>query len=216
MYGTIIGDIVGSPYELASIKTTDFQFWDENATFTDDTVMAVAIAEGIMVAGIDAEIDELKNSFIDSMRKFGKLYPLVGYGERFFEWLHTKDPKPYNSYGNGAGMRVASIAYFYPDDLERAKAVARASAEVSHNHPESMKAVECLTEIIWLANKCVDKQDIKNVVVEKYYTLNISCDELRVNYQFDTSCQRTVPVAIQCFLELSSYEEAIRLCDFHL
>lgn len=211
MYGTIIGDMVGSPYELASIKTTKFKFWDENAVFTDDTVMTLAVAKGIMNAGIDAEDEKMKKSIIDSMKKLGKMFPLVGYGEHFFEWLHAKDPKPYNSFSNRAPMRIGGIAYFYPDDLERALEVARISAEVSHNHEEAMRAVACVTEVIWLANKHISKSGIKEVVEKKYYKLNLTCDEIRRDYEFDTSCQGTVPVAIQCFLESSNFEEAIRL-----
>lgn len=145
------------------------------------------------------------------MKKFGKLFPLVGYGTSFFEWLHAKDPKPYNSFSNGAPMRIGSVAYFYPDDLERALEVARISAEVSHNHEEAIRAVRCVTEVIWLANKHTSKSDIKEVVEKKYYKLDLTCGEIRRDYEFDTSCQGTVPVALQCFLEVSNYEQAIRL-----
>ena len=211
MYGSIIGDMVGSPYEFAGIKTTDFVFINEKSLFTDDSVMTVAIAEALMNAGHDADLDVIRKSIIESMVRLGRMFPSAGYGSSFLEWIFKRNPQPYGSYGNGSAMRVGTIASFYPNDLQRALFVAKISAEVSHNHPEAIKAAECTTEMIWLSNKGIEKDEIRKIVEEKYYILDKSCDEIRQDYKFDVSCQGTMPAAIQCFFEGNNYEEVVRL-----
>ena len=163
MYGSIIGDMVGSPYEFAGIKTIDFDFINEKSLFTDDSVMTVAVAEALMNVGHDADLDVIRKSIIESMVRLGRMFPSAGYGSSFLEWIFKRNPQPYGSYGNGSAMRVGTIASFYPNDLQRALFVAKISAEVSHNHPEAIKAAECTTEMIWLSNKGTEKEEIRNI-----------------------------------------------------
>lgn len=208
MYGSIIGDMIGSPYEFLGIKTTDFAF--QLSLFTDDSVMTVAVTHALMNCERECDAEILKESFIQSMQYFGKKFNYAGYGAAFYSWLFKRKPEPYNSYGNGSAMRCGAIASFYPDDLERARVVARLSAEVSHNHPEGIKGAVAVTELIWLANAGEDKNELKRAA-SKYYELGKTCDEIREDYKFDVSCQGTVPVAIQCFLEGNNYEEVVKL-----
>lgn len=208
MYGSMIGDMVGADYEFVGIKTTDFSF--QLSYFTDDTVMTIAVAHGLMKNKNERDINLIKENLICSMQYFGQKYDNVGYGSAFFSWLFKRNPSPYNSFGNGAAMRVGSIAYLYPDDLERALEVAKISAEISHNHPEGIKGAVATVELIWLANAGADKDELKKAAL-KYYNLNKTCDEIRKDYKFDVTCQGTVPVAIECFLEGNNYEESVRL-----
>ena len=101
MLGAIIGDIVGSVYEWNNLKSKEFPLFGPRCFFTDDTVMTLAIAEGLM-NGADAD------AFVAAMKKYGHLYPDAGYGGRFFRWLFSENTDPYNSWGNGAAMRVSS------------------------------------------------------------------------------------------------------------
>lgn len=208
MYGSIIGDMVGEPYEFAGIKKIEFDF--QMNRFTDDTVMTVAVADALMKSGKEYNIEQIKTNFINSMQYFGRKFDHAGYGTEFYTWLNKRCPKPYNSYGNGSAMRVGSIAYFFPKNLERALEIAKSSAEISHNHPDGVKGAVSVTELIWLANAGADKYKIKDAL-EKYYKLDKSSEEIRKAYKFDIRCEGTVPVAVQCFLEGRNYEEVVRL-----
>ena len=136
MYGAILGDIIGSPYEFdAGEKTKEFPLFSENSVWTDDTVMTIAVADAFLTADLDASEEALRQQLEKSIRYYGKKYPKAGYGLRFWKWLHSWHPKPYNSFGNGSAMRVSSVAWLY-NDLESVRKAARISAEVTHNHPE--------------------------------------------------------------------------------
>lgn len=211
--GEIIGDMVGVPYELMiNMKTKDFLFLDKNYNkYTDDTVMTLAIAEGILNAGINAEINSIHESIKESMGRWGRKYPNAGYGGSFIHWLFSTNPQPYNSWGNGSAMRVGLIPWLYMDDIDKCLEVAAAQAELTHNHPEGVKGAVSIAHVTWLALHGVDKAEICKIVCEKYYPLEESCDSIREWYRFDVSCQGTCPVAIQCFLEANNYEDAVRL-----
>ena len=142
MYGAILGDIIGSPYEFDqnNIKTTDFELFSERSEFTDDSIMTLAVAEGLMNCGIDAEEDVMKKSIIEAMKKYGKRYPFAGYGANFSMWLDEEDPKPYRSFGNGSAMRVSAAAWLCQESLQKMLQIAAVTAEVSHNHPD----INCL------------------------------------------------------------------------
>jgi len=213
MYGAILGDIIGSVYEgdRHNVKHKDFPLFAENSRFTDDTLMTIAIADGIMNAGMTDDVDLLKKALVQSMQKFGRKYPDIGYGPRFRKWIFSDNPEPYYSYGNGAAMRVSSIAWLYQNDFNMMRTAARASAEVTHNHLESVKAAEATSCIIFMANRGENKQAISNYVKEEFgYNLDSSCDEIRPNYHFDVSCQGTMPPAIMSFLEGCNFEDVIR------
>jgi len=212
MYGAILGDIIGQPYEFGpnNIKTKDFSLFTKKSRFTDDSVMTVAICDGILTAGFDADEKTMKKSMIEAMHKWGNLYPNAGYGGTFIRWLAMKSYEPYNSWGNGSAMRVSSVGWFF-HTLERTREVARWSAEVTHNHPEGVKGSEAVASVIWMARKGIPKEEIKTYVGKEFgYDLNKSCDEIRPQYEFDVSCQGTVPQAITAFLEGTNFEDVIR------
>lgn len=203
MIGAIIGDIVGSVYEWNNIKTKEFPLFSPECFFTDDTVMTLAIAEGLMNGG-GAE------DFIAAMKKYGRLYPDSGYGGRFGSWLFSDDINPYNSWGNGSAMRVSPVAWAF-DILSEVEKYAEISAAVTHNHPEGIKGAQATAAAIFLARKGNTKEEIKAYIENKYgYNLNRSLGEIRPNYRFNESCQETVPEAIIAFLESVDFEDAIR------
>lgn len=211
MYGAILGDIIGSPYEFdMGNKTKTFPLFSKNSIFTDDTVMTLAVAEGFMNAGLGADEQEIKNSIISSMQKLGALYPHAGYGIRFSSWLTDDDPRPYNSYGNGSAMRVSSVAWLF-NDISSVRRAARLSAEVTHNHPEGIKGAEATASAIFLARAGCSKEEIKAYMEDEFdYALNRTCDEIRPTYHHVESCMETVPEAITAFLEGTDFEDVIR------
>lgn len=211
MLGAVIGDIVGQPYELYNIKSMDFNLIGDANLYTDDTVMTIAVADGILNAGVASAVDKIKKSITEKMIYYGRKYPHAGYGGNFQQWIYMDNPQPYNSWGNGSAMRVSSVPWFYTEDYEKAIAVARASAEITHNHQEGIKGAECTAAIIWLANQQHDKDEIEKFIKKNYYALGKSCNQIRPNYRFDVSCMGTMPVAIQCFLESTSYENCLRI-----
>lgn len=203
MLGAIIGDIVGSVYEWHNIKTKDFPLFSEACFFTDDTVMTVAVAEAIKNGG-------KSNDFIDSMKKWGRLYPDAGYGARFGGWILSNDREPYNSWGNGSAMRVSPCAWAF-NTLEEVEQAAKNCAAVTHNHPEGIKGAQATAAAIFLAKNGASKNQIKTYICEKYgYDLSRTIDEIRPAYRFNESCQDTVPQAIIAFLESNDFEDAIR------
>ena len=211
MYGAILGDIIGSPYEFdAGEKTKEFPLFSENSVWTDDTVMTIAVADAFLTAGLDAPEETLRQQLVKSMRYYGKRFPKAGYGLRFWKWLHSWRPKPYNSFGNGSAMRVSSVAWLY-NDLESVREAARISAEVTHNHPEGIKGAEAVAAAIFLARTGHSKEEIKTYIVKEFgYDLSRTCDEIRPDYHHVQTCQETVPEALTAFLEGVSFEDVIR------
>jgi ADP-ribosylglycohydrolase len=209
MYGAILGDIIGSPYEFdMGDKTKDFSLFSEGSHFTDDTVMTIAVAEALLDAPDDEEV--IRHRLIDAMQKYGKRYPHAGYGGMFRRWLRTKDPQPYNSWGNGSAMRVSSVAWLY-NDIDTVRRIARLSAEVTHNHPEGVKGAEATASAIFLGRTGHNKAEIKAYIENEFhYCLSRTCDEIRPSYYHVESCQETVPEAITAFLEGKSFEDVIR------
>jgi len=210
MFGAILGDIIGSPYEFDhnNIKTKDFPLFSRNSHFTDDTVMTIAIAEAVLNA--DGDLDDLAGEAVASMQKLGKLYPNAGYGARFSMWLHLDDYVPYNSLGNGAAMRVSPVAWAF-DDIETVRKAAAIVTAVTHNHPEGIKGAEATASAIFMARKGATKAEIKAYIESEFgYDLNRTCDEIRPTYRHDETCMRTVPEAIIAFLEGESFEDVIR------
>lgn len=207
MLGAIIGDIVGSIYERNPIKTKNFEFWGAGCTFTDDTVMTLAVADAILehLRGTG----DFKEILVNKMQEFGRKYPLAGYGKSFANWIYSECPEPYNSFGNGSAMRVSACAWLF-DDLESVIQYAKMSAEVTHNHPEGIKGAEAVAAAVFLAKQKHSKEEIKNYIEDNYYPLNMKLNEIRQIYHFDVTCQGTVPQAIIAFLESESFEDAIR------
>ena len=209
MYGAILGDIIGSPYEFdMGNKSKDFPLFSEDSYFTDDTVMTIAVAEAFL--GVTDDENVIRQRLIQYMQKWGHRYPGAGYGVRFSGWLDSEDPQPYNSWGNGSAMRVAAVAWLY-NDLATVRRMARISADVTHNHPEGIKGAEATATAIFLARTGHSKAEIKAYIEDEFhYDLSRTCDEIRPNYYHVESCQETVPEAITAFLEGESFEDVVR------
>lgn len=211
MFGAILGDMIGSPYEFdMGNKSKEFPLFSKRSTYTDDTVMTVAVAEVFLDDNLSMDEDEIRQSLVESLHKYGKLFPDAGYGGRFGMWLFLDGTEPYNSWGNGSAMRVSSVAWLF-DDLGLVRLMARLSAEVTHNHPEGMKGAEATASAIFLARTGRSKAEIKTYIEEHFgYDLSRTCDEIRPDYHHVESCQETVPEAITAFLEGESFEDVIR------
>lgn len=210
MYGAILGDMIGAPYEFdGNGKTKDFPLFIPETRFTDDTVMTLAVAEALMdTAGAPEE--EVRAAVARSMQKWGRKYPDVGYGRMFIRWLDEENPQPYGSYGNGSAMRVSSAGWLY-DTLEESRSAARLTAEVTHNHPEGVKGAEAAASAIFLARTGNSKEEIRAYITAEFeYDLSRTCDEIRPGYYHIETCQRTVPEAITAFLEGKDFEDVIR------
>ncbi len=214
MYGAILGDIIGSPYEFDqnNIKTTEFDLFCDRSEFTDDSIMTLAVAEGLMNCGILADEETMKKALIEAMKKYGNRYPFAGYGANFSMWLASADPQPYNSFGNGSAMRVSAAAWLCQDSLQKTLQVAAITAKVSHNHPEGIRGAQAVAAVIFMAIHGATKEEIKKTVTNVFaYDLSRTCDQIRPDYHHVESCQETVPQAITAFLEGDSFEGVIRL-----
>ena len=211
MYGAILGDIIGSPFEFdRGDKTKEFDLFTKGCDFTDDSVMTIAVGEALLAVGTEATVKEIEEALVTNMQDWGKRYPYAGYGGRFRYWLRESNPKPYGSYGNGAAMRVSAAGWLY-DSLERTREVARATANVTHNHPEGIKGAEATASAIYMARNGFSKEEIKEYIEREFhYNLDRTLDEIRPGYHMDETCQRTVPEAIIAFLEYKDFEDAIR------
>lgn len=216
MYGAFIGDIVGSKYEFNNIRTKRFPLFSQGCDYTDDTIMTVAVAKAIMLSRCEQyEKNESGKGFqeflVEVMRDFGKRYPnpTGAYGGSFAKWLRQQNPKPYGSYGNGSAMRVSPCG-LAAVTMDEALALARASACITHNHPEGIKGAEAVSAAIFLAKCGKSKEEIRQYISEHYYNLDFTLDSIRDSYKFDGSCQGSVPQAIVAFLESNSFEDAIR------
>lgn len=229
MLGAIVGDIVGSVYEFNNIKTKKFPLFRDDCFFTDDTVMTCAVAEAVMNGG-------RRDDFIDAMKKYGRMYPNAGYGGRFGTWLFSNERGPYRSYGNGSAMRVSPCAWVMDCGFcartgmwpSKGRAMARLSAEVTHNHPEGIKGAMATVDAIFMCryhfggycdysqepindNPAECKKRIKDYIEREYgYDLSRTLDEIRPSYRFNETCKDTVPQAILAFLESTDFEDAIR------
>lgn len=209
MYGAILGDMIGSPYEFdRSGKTKDFPLFIPQSRYTDDSVMTIAVAEAFLDT-LGKGRTERREAVIHSLQKWGRRYPDAGYGGRFYTWLYERNPHPYNSWGNGSAMRVSSVGWLF-SSLEETRQAAADTACVTHNHPEGIKGAEATASVIWCARNHWPKEKIRQYVEKEFYPLNQTCDQIRPGYHFDVSCQGTVPQAITAFLEGGSFEDVIR------
>lgn len=200
MIGAIAGDIIGSVYEWENIKTKKFDLFSPNCFFTDDTVLTVALAESILTG----------NDYASLMRAYYRRYPDAAYGGLFHRWAHADESPAYNSWGNGAAMRISPVGFRF-ETLDEVLVRAAEYTAVTHNHPEGMKGAQATAAAIFLARTGSTKADIKRYIEATFrYDLSRSVDEIRPTYQFNESCQKTVPEAIVCFLESTDFEDAIR------
>jgi len=200
MIGAIAGDIIGSVYEHHQIKTKDFPLFHPQCHFTDDSILTIAIAKAILE----------DHDYLNTVREMGRKYPDAGYGGFFIRWLHSTNPKPYNSWGNGSAMRVSPVGFAFGETYTVLQE-ARRTAEISHNHPEGVKGAQSTALAVFLARTTQDKALVRREVVDRFgYDLDRTVEEIRPSYEFDASCQGTVPEAIISFLDSTSYEDAIR------
>jgi len=200
MLGAIAGDIIGSVYEWHNIKTKNFVLFSPKCTYTDDSILTITLAESI-----------LKNiDFAENMRRYYRLYPNGGYGGRFHDWARNPGAGPYNSWGNGAAMRISPVGFSY-DDLDTVLVKASEFTAVTHNHPEGIKGGQAAASAIFLARTGKTKAEIKDFIESRFhYDLSKHVDEIRPSYKFDVSSQGTVPQAIRAFIDSSDFEDSIR------
>jgi ADP-ribosylglycohydrolase len=201
MIGAIIGDIIGSVYEFGNIKTVVFPLFSEGSEFTDDTVLTIATADCILN----------NKDYAETYKAYGRKYPDAGYGGVFYQWIFSEDWGPYNSFGNGSAMRVSPVGFAF-STLEEVLSEAKKSAEVTHSHPEGIKGAQATAAAIFLARNGASKEEIKEYIERTFdYNLHRRLDAIRPFYEFDVTCQGSVPEAIMAFLESFDFESTIRL-----
>ena len=204
--GAIAGDVIGSAYEFHPTRDYGFELFTPESTFTDDTVLTMANAQWLLE-------DELHSheTLVNIMQDLCHRYEWRGYGARFVRWIVSSDPQPYGSFGNGSAMRVSPVG-FYAQSLDEALELAKISAEVTHNHPEGIKGAQATAAAIFLARQGKTKREISKYIQDTFnYDLSRSLEEIRPDYSFDETCQRTVPEAITCYMEGKDYEDVVRL-----
>lgn len=200
MYWPLTWDIVGSIYEFDNLKSKDFPLFWKTCFYTDDSVLTIATEKALLE----------KIPYDQVYRDFTLQYPNRGYGSSYIRWAMDPNSDPYNSYGNGSAMRVWPVGWFF-DTLEKTLEEAEKSAIVTHNHSEGIKGAQATAAAIFLARKGKTQDEIKIYLESKFsYDLSRKIDEIRKIYQYNETCQKTVPESIIAFLESNSFEDAIR------
>lgn len=206
MWGAIIGDMIGAPYEFIGRKDKSFPLFSQASRFTDDTVLTVAVARALIWYDGGGDFEQ---ALVWQLRRAGAAYPDAGYGSGFQTWLASDEPAPYNSCGNGSAMRVSPCG-LYARSLEQALELAERSAWVTHNHPEGVKGAQATAAAVYLAKAGWDKEDIGGYLCDHFYLLTQTLTQIRPAYHFYATCQMSVPQAMICFLESTDYEDAVR------
>ncbi len=207
MIGAIIGDTVGSRFEWDNNKSKDFTFLHPECFLTDDSYMTLAIGAALLRSR--ADFSDLSTQAVQWMQEIGRAYPDGGYGGRFATWIYEQRPQPYNSFGNGAAMRVSAVAYVGNSE-QQVKQLSHAVTSVTHNHPEGLKGAEATAMAIYLARTGSKLEDIRRYIRRNYYDLNFTLDDIWEDYCFNETCQETVPQALQAFFESTGFEDAVR------
>jgi ADP-ribosylglycohydrolase len=201
IFGAIAGDVIGSTYEFKNEKSVNINLFVEESTFTDDTVLTIAVADAILN----------NKDFGKTIWEYGNKYIDRGYGGRFLEWLASENPTPYDSWANGSAMRVSPVGWAY-STLHETLEMAKKSAEVTHNHPGGIRGAQAIASAIYLARNGFSKKAIKDYISQTFeYDLNFKLDDIREEYKFHVSCKYSVPQAIVAFLESTDFESGIRL-----
>lgn len=226
--GAIVGDITGSRFEFRNHKSKEFDLFvscplegsvDDgtlgvmvnSSSFTDDSVMTLAVADALLrwkEIG-NGKYRELSMLTEEAMRRFGRKYPFAGYGGAFKIWLQDETMGPYNSWGNGSAMRVSPCGWA-ASSLGEALSLSDAVTCVTHNHPEGMKGARAVAALVYLAQTGMLMEELRCYAENNFYKLDFTLDEIRQSYEFDVSCQGSVPQALEAFFESTSYEDAIR------
>jgi len=200
MFGAIVGDVIGSYYEFHNCKRTDFPLFNEKSRFTDGTILTIAVADAFMN----------KKDYAKTYKEYAKKHLLAGFGRSFVQWVDGDSMLPYNSWGNGSAMRVSSIGWLC-NTLEEVLIEAEKTAEVTHNHSEGIKGAKAIASAIFLARTGKTKEEIKDYITNTFeYNLNRTLNEIRPDYVFHVSCQKSVPESIIAFLESENFEDCIR------
>jgi len=206
MLGAIIGDIVGSRFEFGAPPPEGFELFTPECSYTDDTICTIAIADAIMNG------KDYGKTLHEWCRKYPN--PMGGYGGRFYNWVLSDNPQPYGSFGNGSAMRVSPVAWLF-DDFHEMQEQAKLTAMPTHNHPEGIKGAECIATLVYWLHTCRITREQVETKVEKLWGYEIpslkDVNKIGAQGHFDGTCQETVPMAIRCFLESESFEDAIRL-----
>lgn len=220
--GALIGDTIGSVYELNNIKTTDFPLFSRKSNYTDDSIMTMAVASWLV--NTDRSHSALEETLVDFASR-NPYPPLGGYGTEFRKWVFTperlqdfdgkvySDGKrhPYNSFGNGSAMRASACGWL-ARSIEEALDLGKRSAEVTHNHLEGIKGAQAVSAAIFMARQGESKEAIRDYIERTFgYDLQHTCDEIRPSYHWESSCQGTVPPALIAFFDSHDFESAIRL-----
>ena len=208
MLGAFLGDISGSRFEFGGIKSKVFRLFTDECVPTDDSVLTAAVAETCMGADLHDE-EAFKQRLAWELKRFARAYPDAGYGGAFARWVRSNRDEPYGSFGNGSAMRVSPVAWAAAS-LDEAERLAEWSAAVTHNHPEGIKGACAVAAAIYLARDGATKDEIRQYIASNYYDLGMTVDGIRPGYDFDVTCQGSVPQAIVCFLEGESYEDTVR------
>ena len=207
MIGAIIGDIVGSRFEWDNYRAKDFELFTDACFPTDDSIMTIAVGKAIL--DCEGEYSNLSSRAIQCMQELGRPYPRCGYCGSFCHWIYDDDPQPYHSFGNGAAMRVSAVG-FAARSRSEVKTLSRAVTAISHDHPEGLKGAESVAMAIFLARQSKTKQQIRDYIEQNYYKIGFTLDEIRGTYEFNETCQNTVPQAFEAFFEANDFEDAIR------
>ena len=202
MYGAILGDIIGSPFEFdRGDKTKNFELFSKGCGFTDDSVMTIAVGEALLAVGPKAAVKEIEEAIATNMQDWGGRYPHAGYGGRFRHWLKENNPKPYGSYGNGSAMRVSAAGWLY-DSMERTREVARATANVTHNHPEGIKGAEATASAIYMARNGSSKEEIKEYIDYSWGEIDFVTKPMNEMRLMEcTECEMSAPAAYDIDIE---------------
>ena len=215
MIGAIIGDIAGSRFEFNNHRSKEFDLLTDSCSVTDDSIMTLAVARAILEAskampsGTDGFYAALSELTVKYLREIGRRYPRCGFGGRFYRWIFSDNPQPYNSFGNGAAMRISPAGFIAKTEREAVR-LSQTITAVTHNHAEGIKGAEATTVVIMMARREALKSEIRQRIARDYYPLEFTIDEIRPTYRYHASCQETVPQAIEAFLESDSFEDAIR------
>ncbi len=200
MVGAIAGDIIGSVYENFRTKRKEFKLFTPVSSFTDDTVLTVAVADAILT----------KSEYGPTIKSYARRYPLRGYGPRFLVWMATPGFAPYNSFGNGSAMRVSPVAHAFCS-MDEVLDHARQTAECTHNHAEGVKGAQATALAVFLARHGADKESIRSEMRQRFgYDMSRTIDSIRPSYRIDLTCPGSVPESIIAFLDSTSFEDAIR------
>lgn len=223
MLGSILGDIVGSRFEFMSTQEREVTLFHSACSWTDDTVLTYAVSKVCSQIKYDkiSDDDEIEKLFVNEFKKSVKDFPMAGWGKRFYSWATENQYKPNDSAGNGCIMRISPIVFYFKD-LETIQKIGKICTKVSHNHPDSYKAVEAFLEVLhYLVNTVPNKQlsEVNNVearkekvkeIAQKHNLLIESVDKYHEIAGYWGLAKDTLPRALSGYLESYGYEGVMK------